>query len=265
MPTNRADDSLFACPFCIEVGYTLDEGDATVFFNYDAFFRHLARHPRPLPNVNGFVVVDGPTMPDHLKNDYDVHLPQPALPHPSIKNADLSVPLPNTVAKGHVRKAFGLRRPPDCTPALEMITGGRIARITWPTEYLGQWCLGWHDGVQGIIPFDAIRLELPPVNQIRIAGTSNICATARWPFSYKDKENKAKWLRFKKGDTITNIGCKSKVTLGARQGAVLTYSQRRVVSGALVLVWHQQQRRDWLLRPGFRRLEHGTGVDVYRQ
>lgn len=229
---------MFACPFCIELGHTLDEGDATVFFSADAFFRHLARHPRPLPTVNGFVVVDSPAVPDHLRNDYDIHFAQPPLPHPSIENADYSVSLPNAVAKDHVRKTVGLRLLPDRTPALEMIHGGRVARITWPTKYLGEWCMGWHDGMQATIPFDAIRLELPPDDQIRLAGTSNIRATARWTFSYKDKDSKVKWLKFKKGDMLTNISCKYTRDFLLQGTATLTYFRRRVVSGTLVLVRH---------------------------
>lgn len=68
--------------------------------------------------------------------------------------------------------------------------------------------MGWHDGMHASIPFDCLRLELPPEDQIRIGTPSNIQAKARWAFTYKDKESKVKWLRFKKDEMITNITCK---------------------------------------------------------
>ncbi|CEJ85021.1 hypothetical protein VHEMI03647 [[Torrubiella] hemipterigena] len=203
--TRRSDDSLFACPFCVEQGHTLDEGDATVFFSVPALFRHISRHARPLPKVTGFSVVELQDIPGHLTNDYDLHLPLPAVSHPALDNADYSLSLPSGIAKDHVRRTVGLRLLPDRTPALEMVQGGRVARLSFPSKYGGEWCMGWHDGMHASIPFDCLRLELPPEDQIRIGTPSNIQAKARWAFTYKDKESKVKWLRFKKDEMITNI------------------------------------------------------------
>ncbi|KAK5998632.1 hypothetical protein PT974_01013 [Cladobotryum mycophilum] len=183
--TKRVDDVLYGCIFCVRMGRTLDESDATVFTNTAALFSHLARHPRPLPEVPGISVVDQVKIPAHLRNDYDLYFKNPPESHP--------------VREKTVRPEAS----PDRAQALELLQGAKIVGLTWPAKYNGEWCKGWHDGVHAALPTEIIKLDRPDWSQIQRSGsTSRIRARARWRFAPKDKED---WLRFDKDEIITNI------------------------------------------------------------
>ncbi|UKZ73840.1 hypothetical protein TrVFT333_001493 [Trichoderma virens FT-333] len=173
----RVDDIMYACVFCIHTSRTLDQSDATVFTSTAALFTHLARHPRPLPDVPGIAVVDQEEVPPHLANDYDLLFVNPPEPHPRLL--------------------------PDRTPALELITGAKITGLTWPARYAGEWAFGWHDGVHASVPMEVIKLDRPPFNLIKRNNTSRIRAKAKWRFAPKEKNED--WLKFEKDEIITNI------------------------------------------------------------
>lgn len=59
LATHRMSEAYYGCLFCAHARAVPHEGDATVFANKDALFRHLARHPRPLPAVPGLTVLYG--------------------------------------------------------------------------------------------------------------------------------------------------------------------------------------------------------------
>ncbi|KAI9171064.1 hypothetical protein HJFPF1_00543 [Paramyrothecium foliicola] len=204
LATKRNDDVLYGCPFCITTGRTMDESDATVFFNVKSFFTHLSWHTRPLPPVPGFTVVDTAEVPPEHHNDYDVHFINPPVPHPVLEEAiDLSTS-PVGVAREPVRKLVGQRLLPDHTRAHELATGARVTGLTWPEKYGGEWCLGWHDGVHASVPTESLVLESPPSHEIKMGGMSNMRAKVRWRFPVNNKD-KGDWLALSKGDTITNI------------------------------------------------------------
>lgn len=205
--TKRNDDVLYGCPFCITNGRTIDDSDATVFFNVKALFTHLSWHSRPLPDVPGFTIIDAAEVPSEHHNDYDLHFINPPVPHPVLETAvDLSLS-PTGLAREPVRKLVGQRLLPDHTPAHELATGAKVTGLTWPEEYNGEWCLGWHDGKHASVPTESLALEPPPSHEMKMGGLSNIRAKVRWRFqpSHKDKGD---WLALSKGDTITNINCK---------------------------------------------------------
>ncbi|VUC25346.1 unnamed protein product [Clonostachys rosea] len=208
LATKRIDDVQYGCIYCIRLGHTLDKSDATVFFNQKALFDHLARHPRPLPEVPGVVTIEGPEMPAQYTNDYDIHFPNPPQRHPCIERREEIMAQPSGVSKDQARRIYGQMLLYDRTPALELGHNARITGITWPEQYLGDWCFAWHDGVQASVPFELIRFDPPPSNMIRYDRSSLLQAKARWKFSIKEK-NKDKdtvnWLKFDKGDVITNI------------------------------------------------------------
>ncbi|ODA76358.1 hypothetical protein RJ55_08204 [Drechmeria coniospora] len=205
LAAKRADDVHYGCLFCIRQGRTLDESDATVFFTTKALFAHLARHPRPLPEVPGITVVDGPEMPDHVRNDYDLHFTQAPAAHPAHEHAAEIAGQPTGVAKAQARRVYGQKLPFDRTEALELARGARLTGIAWPPKYGGDWMVAWHDGTFASVPTDLIKLDPPPADDISMDGTSHVRARARWKFSPKDKE-RGDWLRFDKNETITNIG-----------------------------------------------------------
>lgn len=204
--TKRVDEVLYGCVFCVHQGHTMHPSDATVFFNQKSLFQHLARHPRPLPDVPGFVVVDHPEMPDELKNNYDIHFKSPVEAHPAAEKAQEMAVMPTGSAKDNARRMYGQRLLFDRTPALELMQGARITGIEWMPEYHGEWAFAWHDGIRATIPTDLIRLDAPPSPNIKLGGTSHVRAMARWKFNPKEKGSD--WLKFDKGEIITNIGCK---------------------------------------------------------
>lgn len=203
----RSDDILYGCVFCIRLDRTLDPSDATVFFNLKSLFIHLARHPRPLPDVPGMVVIDQPEVPAQYHNDYDLHFTRSPLPHPAVEHEQETSMMPTGVARKPARKMYGQRLLPDRTPALELMVGSKMTGLTWPSKYNGEWCMGWYDGVHASVPLEALRLEPPSSRDIRMDGTSHVTARARWKFSHKDKD-KTEWLKFAKDEIITSISCK---------------------------------------------------------
>lgn len=208
LPTKRADEPLYACLFCIQEGRTPHDGDATVFFSQKDLCEHLARHPRPLPNVPGIMVVEEPSIPPAIRSSYDLHLKGAV--HSNIVNEKREeiYRLPTAMAKEMVKKMYGMKLLHDRTAAFELAPGAPIVGVTFPDKYLGEWCMGYHEGKYASFPADVARLEPPPPHEIRMGGTSNVKAVARWKFVMKEK-GKAEWLKFDKGDAVSNISCKS--------------------------------------------------------
>ncbi|RGP78572.1 hypothetical protein FLONG3_3297 [Fusarium longipes] len=204
LPTRRSDDVMYGCVFCVHQGKTLHASDATVFTSQKALFAHLARHPRPLPAVPGFTVVEGTNIPVDYKNDYDLHFKSPVEIHPLFEHASDISHLPTATSKEAARRMYGQRLLYDRTPALELVLNARIVGLTWPPKYLGEWAMGFHDGIQASVPTEILRLDPPPPDQLRVDGTSPVQATAKWKFNYKDK-TKGDWLKFEKDEIITNI------------------------------------------------------------
>ncbi|KAM4056994.1 variant SH3 domain-containing protein [Hirsutella rhossiliensis] len=204
LPAKRVDDIPYGCVFCVHQGHTLDKSDATVFFTKKALFSHLARHPRPLPKVSGVTVVEEAEVPEHLRNNYDIHLPNPPVAHPAHENQDDIIDRPTGVAKKEARRIYGQRLPYDRSAPLELDKGARITGIKWPPKHSGEWMIAWHDGVCASVPTDLIKLDPPPAAEIKMDGTSHVCAKARWKSALKEKDA-GNWLKFNKNDTITNI------------------------------------------------------------
>ncbi|KAH7150037.1 hypothetical protein B0J13DRAFT_281763 [Dactylonectria estremocensis] len=202
--TRRSDDILYGCLFCVHLGRTLHASDATVFTSQKALFAHLARHPRPLPDIPGLVVVDGEHVPEHMHNDYDLHFKEPVETHPVIeKGEDLSL-LPTGTSREVARRMYGQRLLLDKTPALEMAQGAKIIGISWPDKYVGEWAFGWHDGNFASLPTEILKLDPPPESEVEMAGTSQIQVTAKWKFNPKDKKG-TDWLKFDKDEVLSNV------------------------------------------------------------
>ena len=207
LPTRRADEVMYGCVFCVQEGHTAHDGDATVFFSQRELCDHLARHPRPLPHVPGVTVVDEPEMPRNSATSYDLHLRAPPVSAEVDEKWGEIARLPNAIAKETVKKMYGMKLLHDRTPAFELAVGAKIVGVEFPDKYNGEWCMGYHNGRYASFPFDVARLEPPPPHELRMGGTSSARAVARWKFAVKDK-TKAEWLKFDRGDVITNISCK---------------------------------------------------------
>ncbi|KAG6027990.1 hypothetical protein E4U41_000799 [Claviceps citrina] len=206
LPAKRVDDVLYACVFCVQAGQTIDQCDATVFPTSMALFTHLTRHPRPLPEVPGIVVVDGDSMPAHLRNDYDIQFLKPPEAHPAQLNLSQICGRPTGVARDQSRRLYGQRLPFDRSPALELCHGARVVGIEWPEKYNGEWIFAWHDGIHASAPADIITLDAPPSEDIKIVDSSLVRAKSRWKFHQKEKEKEQSlWLKFDRDEPITNI------------------------------------------------------------
>ncbi|PHH65869.1 hypothetical protein CDD81_1238 [Ophiocordyceps australis] len=204
LPAKRVDDVQYGCVFCLQQGHTLDESDATVFFTTKALFSHLARHPRPLPKVEGITVVEGVKVPESLQDNYDVHFKYPPIAHIVHKNDVEIIGRPSGIAREQARRIYGQRMLYDRSLVLELAKGAKVTGIEWPAKYKGEWMFAWHDGVFAAVPSEIIKLNSPPTADIKLAGTSSVRAKTRWKFVTKDKEH-GDWLRFDKNEVIGNI------------------------------------------------------------
>ncbi|KAG6192189.1 hypothetical protein E4U27_003657 [Claviceps purpurea] len=206
LPAKRIDDVLYACIFCVRLGRTIDECDATVFTTSKALFNHLTRHPRPLPQISGVAVVEGDSMPAHLRNDYDIQFLKPPEAHVPQLNRSQIYGRATGVARDQSRKLFGQRLLFDRSPALELCHGAKVVGIEWPEKYNGEWIFAWHDGIRASAPADIIKLDAPPSEDIQMFGASLIRAKTRWKFHQKEKDkDQSLWLKFDKNEAITNI------------------------------------------------------------
>lgn len=185
----------------------MDESDATVFFSPKSLMDHMSHHPRPLPDVPGLTVIEGGDVPSEVYNDYDIHFKNPPTPHPVIEARSEILHLPTGTAKDAARRLYGQRLLFDRTAALELAAGARITGLTWPAKYNGEWAMGWHDGVHASVPTDLLKLDEPGDQHVKIGGTGNIRARARWRYN-PGKDKSSNWLKFEKNDMITDIGCR---------------------------------------------------------
>ncbi|KAI0555490.1 hypothetical protein F4679DRAFT_570033 [Xylaria curta] len=203
LPIRAIDEQMYGCLFCIQNGHTLEESDATVFFNQKQLFAHMTRHPRPLPKIAGVTVIEEPELPPQLKDNFDLHFPHPPIESVMTGIAREVARLPAAIATDTRKMSHGtMRLPPDRQPALPLAIGAKIVGIEFPIKYEGKWGIGWHDGVRAAFETEAVQLEAPPKTEVRMQATSSVQAVARWKWNQKGDE---RWLKFDKGDVIKNI------------------------------------------------------------
>ncbi|KAI1079199.1 hypothetical protein F5B20DRAFT_545378 [Whalleya microplaca] len=200
----HVDEQMYCCLFCIQEGKTLEESDATVFFNQKQLFSHMAKHPRPLPEVAGITVIEEAERPKEMKDNFDLHFT-----HAPVQSVMTGISreisrLPSAIATETRKTQNGvMRTPPDRTPVLQFAIGAKIVGIEFPAKYEGKWGIGWHDGVRAAFEAESIQIDAPPKSEIKMGGISNVQAMARWKWHQKGDD---RWLKFDKGDTIKNIG-----------------------------------------------------------
>ena len=202
----------FACVFCITTRTKLHESDATIFATPNQLFRHLARHPQPLPEVRGVTVLYGAVPSHHLRaRDYDINLTEPPS-SPDLPDEEHLAYLPIAkAAKDHVQipNQPKLSQPDRGTEMLQFMTDARIVGVEFPERWGGKWCSGWHDGVFGAFPAKAVQLEaprrkgLPPADSME----SRRSGVTKWKWEPRGSSSSS-WLSFDKGDKISNISCK---------------------------------------------------------
>lgn len=226
MAVKEPDEERFACIFCIAVGYTVDPSDATIFFDRTSLFRHIARHPRPLPKAKGLAVLEGTSVSESLLNDFDLWLPDAPEPHPLAELAREIRFLPTGVAE---RRLSRQKRLNDRTPVHDLVQGAKFIGLEWPREYRGEWAYGWHEGVRAMVPTAQIAIDPPPkAAEIRIDSTIRLQVRARWNFEPHERAN---WLQFQRGEPITKVGCECPAPTVAVGGVPPSQMSRRRHNG----------------------------------
>lgn len=196
------------CIFCVEENKTVEEHDATVFFSVAALFRHLAKHSRPLANVSGIMTLYGPQPSSAL--DFDIHFPTEEPQMPAYSMAQIASKV-STRASAHAIVTYNPKstskvfKDPEGNETLHFAEGARIVGISFPDNFNGQWCMGYHDGERGSFPANTIALEMPNKEEVQMNAQSTLVATARWDFKLKDSRDGG-WLKFSKGDKISSVG-----------------------------------------------------------
>ena len=93
-------------------------------------------------------------------------------------------------------------RDPEGNYALRFAEGARIEGIAYPAQFNGQWCSGYHDGVQGLFPSSLVRLH-EPLSDDTLGQQTALTAVAHW--DHKIKGSQHRWLSFPKGAKLTNV------------------------------------------------------------
>lgn len=207
LAVKRPNDKLYACIFCVKRGYTMDESDATVFFSADDLLAHVSRHDMPLPVVSGIVVMYGSNIPSYLAQNYDLHFKVPGIAIPIPNGSTEVVSRPTGVVMKELRRDETPRIIANRTRTeqLQVAIGAKVTGIIWPPQYNGRKIFAWHNGTFASVPSDLVALTAPMSNNLVSVGANSARATAKWKFS--PTYGKTTWLKFDKGDEITNISC----------------------------------------------------------
>lgn len=222
----RPSEAFYGCLFCAQDGTVVNEGDATVFRSSDDLFRHLARHPQPLPEISGLTVLYGKEIltTDPRIGDFDLWLAEEPTPQPSRPLNLTQLPVA-TATRNHVQRYAEKKLPrPDgkrVDELLQFFIGARIIGVEYPRVYGGKWCTGFHDGEWGFFPAKSIELEKPrpggldaPPMQFQGGGGTSVTVVTRWKWdavaagggTAGGLSEKGWWLGFEKGEKITNVG-----------------------------------------------------------
>lgn len=222
MHAKKVGEQTYGCLFCVQQRRSTHPNDATVFFNQRQLFAHLARHPRPLPPVPGVTVVEQDSsqsqqqqLPPQLVNNYDLSFTEPPQSSPLAHIMRALTALPTATAVQTYRPSKMAQRPAEGN-VLAFAAGARILGVEFPERFQGEWCVGWADHEHGIIPAEALRINVPPGHVVRNQGSSSAMkAVARWKSTLarttkvgdsKKAGGGGEWLAFGKGEVITNIG-----------------------------------------------------------
>ncbi|KAJ9155683.1 SH3 domain-containing protein [Pleurostoma richardsiae] len=237
LPATRMTEAYYACLFCAHTGSVVREGDATVFRCSDHLFRHLARHPQPLPSVPGLTVFyssshsrsSGPAATTTKSYDFDLHFTAPPIPRTAAAAVAAEIArLPvATATKNHVQR-YGEKKLPRAVELgtidlLQFFSGARIMGVEFLSKLGGKWCTGWHDGEWGAFPARLAEVERPRRGEappVRLAGMTSpvsggpggpgggespVSVVARWKWEVRDADGKKGWLAFDRGDRISNV------------------------------------------------------------
>ncbi|KAI0892517.1 hypothetical protein F4806DRAFT_233136 [Annulohypoxylon nitens] len=206
LTSTSAFTAQFGCLFCAQKGHTVYADDATVFATQEQLFKHLSRHPQPLPEIPGVVILYGDVYKDNPHaEDYDLHFQNPPVAS-ILPDAASLAKLPSGVAvKSHVKRYGRDLTDPDgnSEQVLKFLEGARIVGIEFPEKWKGKWCTGWHDGQWGSFVAKHVVLELPAQTPGPSTSADGMFVTTRWKWEVKDTTNG--WLPLDKDETLSNV------------------------------------------------------------
>ncbi|KAI1375733.1 hypothetical protein F4677DRAFT_115134 [Hypoxylon crocopeplum] len=204
--SNSAFTMQYGCLFCAQKGQTVYPDDATVFATQDQLFKHLSRHPQPLPEIPGVVILYGQVPKDDPDaEDYDLHFQNPPVAS-LLPDAKYLAKLPSARAvKSHVKRYGRDLTDPDgnSEQVLKFLEGGRIVGVEFPEKWKGKWCTGWHDGLWGAFPTKLVVLEPPAQRPGADISVDGMFVTTRWKWDMKDTATG--WLSFDKDETLSHV------------------------------------------------------------
>ncbi|KAI8962943.1 hypothetical protein F5Y11DRAFT_171190 [Daldinia sp. FL1419] len=196
----------FGCLFCAEKGQTVYADDATIFTTQDQLFKHLSRHPQPLPEIPGITILYGEVPKnDPSVEDYDLHFPNPPVAS-LLPDTAVLAKLPSARAvKSHIKRYGRDLTDPDgnADRVMKFMEGARIVGVEFPEKWKGKWCTGWHDGQWGSFPTKHVMLEAPANPPGANTCTDGMFVTTRWKWEVKDTS--IGWLSFDKDETLSNV------------------------------------------------------------
>lgn len=219
--SQRPSEAFYGCIFCAQLGNVDYEGDATVFRSSDDLFRHLARHPQPLPDIPRAIVVYGEDIltTDPRVNKFDLWLGEKPKTLPDIPLVIDLARLPVARAtKNHVQRCMEKKlarlEGKSADQLLQLFMGARVVGVEFPAAFEGKWCTGFHDGEWGYFPSKFIelekpwprRLDAPPMQfQGNGGGGNNVAVVTRFKWDSGASSENGNWLSFDKGEKITNV------------------------------------------------------------
>ena len=109
------------------------------------------------------------------------------------------------IVSNHYKPTHPKSRDPDGNPILHFAAGALIVGISFPEQFHGQWCIGYHDGDRGAFPASSITLDLPNREDRVMNAQSTLVTWAKWDFKPKDLKDGG-WISFKKGEKISCVG-----------------------------------------------------------
>ncbi|KAI1453126.1 hypothetical protein F4805DRAFT_386893 [Annulohypoxylon moriforme] len=206
LTSTSAFTSQFGCLFCAQKGQTVYADDATVFTTQEQLFKHLSRHPQPLPEIPGLVILYGDVYKDNPNaEDYDLHFQNPPVAS-ILPDAASLAKLPSAIAvKSHVKRYGRDLTDPDgnSDQVLKFLEGARVVGIEFPEKWKGKWCTGWHDGQWGSFVAKHVALEPPAQAPGPSTSADGMFVTTRWKWEAKDASNG--WLSLDKDETLSNV------------------------------------------------------------
>lgn len=190
------------CIFCVDENKTPEVHDATIFFSAAQLMRHISIRHRQIQHVDGIKVSYS-----YTDQDFDLSFTSHEATTDPLSSSSIEIAsLPTALAiQAHRPKGSGkfYQKDPNGNTTLQFAINAQIAGVTFPRNFNGEWCSGYHDFSRGLFPAEMIQLKPPPQDEIIMNAKSSLVAIARWDHS--PKNTSAGWLAFSRREKIIHV------------------------------------------------------------